>query len=473
MRNTQFSHIFSNWNALPKSRKKRVLWLKNTARTALARSKSMARSVAGRQTVVDGGTVVEVEASSAQPTKEVLNETPPDPVGSPWEVDGRALLFSGPEQDSTAMNCAQSVDHQTRLGEKGSLRLEVDGRATALVRINEPLQNIRRLRGLTGFGVSLFTPDPGAIEDFGLWVFASNGGRYRWSSANAAPARLRAGWNHLRFSPTSMRPPLEHPDWGDVAAVQFYVQTRGSTSFNLGSIWGETRPKASLLFIHDGGYLNFDQSPGYSDLADRDIPVTWAVDCALIGDETHVTRDRLIEVGNENSNSISFHGWDGAISNKYTSGEQARDETLKAQKWIKDLPTKGNTGWKWRTAWMQNRSPHSPATNDLVRANPMWDPNNRPPVGVGMWPLMHPYNYRRQALHHLSKRTLNELFEEAKETHGVLICYTHNVGEGSNNISPELWEQFLDLVDEGVREGWLEGVTFEMLEERDTTRVTP
>ena len=87
-----------------------------------------------------------------------------------------------------------------------------------------------------------------------------------------------------------------------------------------------------------------------------------------------------------------------------------------------------------------------------------------------MWPLVQPYNYRREALHHLSPRDLQELFQNAKETHGVVICYTHNVSKGITHISPERWAQFLELVDQGIESGWLEGVTFETLAARESNQ---
>lgn len=476
LQRTQFRHVLDNWRSLPKSRRKRVVWLKNGIRSAAVSAKSAvsnatsgragAASTTSRPAVtprVGSQTVPsEVDVIAEQETQTI------DLVASPWNGQGIVDLVSVESADeATTFSCDQTIDRTTWLEGGRSWRFSVSEAATAITKFPDPLEGGEALDGATGFGVSVFLPEPENITDLGLWVFASNGGRYRWSTKNAAAPRLHRGWNHLRFDRTWTEVPLENPTWGDISAVQLYVAANADTSFNLGKVWAETRPKASLLFIHDGGYLGFDQSPGYRDLRSRGVPVTWAVDCALIGDSSHVTRDRLIEVGNENGNSISFHGWDGAVSNEYTSAEQAREETSKCQKWVSDLPTSGNTGSRWRAAWMQNRSPFSPATDDMVELNPMWDPVNKPPKGPVVWPLANPHSYRREALHHLSARDLRELFEEAKQTHGVLICYTHNVGDGITNISPELWAEFLALVDEGLEEGWLEGVTFETLTSDD------
>lgn len=389
-----------------------------------------------------------------------------EPVDTPWSGKGVVTLISTQNEFALrAFNCSPARDREVHAGGGRSWRFTIrEGGGTAILRWQRPREDPQRFEGLTGFGVSLFVAEPDKVTDFGLWAFTGNGGRFRWSSENVPSSALRRGWNHLRFSGNWMQAPLEHPVWGEVSALQVYVHANAATTFNLGRVWAETRPKASLLFIHDGGYAGFDQSPGYQDLLDRGIPVTWAVDCALIGDADHVTLDRLIDIGNENDNLISFHGWDGAISNQYTVAGEAREETAKCQQWIRRLPTSGRTGWRWRAAWMQNRSPFSPATDDMVELNPMWDPTREPPRGATMWPLTQPYNYRREALHHLSSRDLRELFQGAKETHGVLICYTHNVGEGITHIPPSLWAEFLELVDEGVSAGWLEGVTFEMLD---------
>lgn len=472
LQRTQVQQILDNWHSLPKSGSARVAWLGNGVRVAGAKAKAaLAGSALGR-----AGAAGKIDLSTGPDATDAKvsdastpSEEPIEQAGTPWSGEGVAeLIDTRDDLRLSLFNCSPTLDRVVTMGDGPSWRFTVpNGGGTAILRWQSPSGTPAVFDGLTGFGVSLFVPEPGKITDFGLWVFTGNGGRFRWSSNNVPAPRLKKGWNHLRFSRNWMQVPLEDPLWGEVAGLQIYVRISSATSFNLGRVWAETRPKASLLFIHDGGYSGFDQSPGYYDLAARGIPVTWSVDCALIGDEEHVTRHRLIEVGNENGNSISFHGWDSSVSGDYTSAEQAREETAKCQEWIKNLPTEGNTGRHWRTAWMQNRSPFSPATDDMVGLNPMWDPTHEPPRGATLWPLTHPYNYRREALHHLSARDLQELFEDAKETHGVLICYTHNVGEGNKHISSERWEQFLSLVDEGVAGEWLEGVTLEILTERD------
>lgn len=472
LRRTQVQHILDNWHSLPKSGHERVAWLWNGARAAGAKAKAASAPPKSDRPQV-GSKVKRSAGSGAHPAPVpqdlTVSRKPIEKVGVPWNGEGVAELIG--VQDDLRLrlfNCSPTLDRGAHLGEGHSWQFTVpDAGGTAILKWEQSSGSATTLNGLTGFGVSLFVPEPDKITDFGLWAFTSNGGRFRWSSENFPAPGLKKGWNHLRFSRNWMQYPLDNPKWGDVDGIQIYVQAVAATSFNLGQVWAETRPKASLVFIHDGGYSGFDQSPGYYDLAARGIPVTWSIDCALIGDEEHVSRDRLIEVGNENGNSISFHGWDSSVSGDYTDAAQAREETAKCQQWIENLPTAGNTGRKWRTAWMQNNSPFSPATNNMVELNPMWDPDHEPPRGATMWPLVQPYNYRREALHHLSPRDLQELFEDAKETHGVLVCYTHNIGEGTKHISPERWEEFLELVDEGLNSGWLEGVTFEALTAHD------
>lgn len=481
VRNTQVAHIVTNWKALPKSRQKRVEWLQAAAGTLVSKGKSVVSSAAkGREAANVAPQAVNLTPQAVEetgpsekvgPQAQVSEEQSAAVIGTPWDAPwdtvghrGTVPLWGeGFTGTVKASNCELGVGEEVHLGSGKSLSVRLTDPGTAVIRVEEPLAAEEHLEGVTGFGMSLYFTEPEAVEDFGLWVFSSNGGRFRWSSSGSSPETLKRGWNDLRFAANATQIPLENPSWGDVEAVQVYVKAAAPTSFSIGAIWAETRPKASLLFIHDGGYTAFDQSPGYKDLLERGVPVTWSIDCELIGDSTHVTRDRLIEVGDENSNSISFHGWSGAISNAYKDGSQAREETRKCQEWIQALPTNGNTGWRWRTAWMQNRSPFSPASDDMVEANPMWDPHNLPPKGATMWPLPHPYNYHRQAIHQLSERTMKEMFAQARKTHGVLVCYTHNVGEGATNIAPERWTQFLHAVDEGVAAGWLEATTFEKL----------
>ncbi len=45
-----------------------------------------------------------------------------------------------------------------------------------------------------------------------------------------------------------------------------------------------------------------------------------------------------------------------------------------------------------------------------------------------------------------------------------MVGYTHMVNvAGATDMTPELWNHFLNLIDNGIAEGWLEGVTFETL----------
>ena len=472
VRRTQIQQVLDNWRSLPKSGEERVAWFNNAVKAAGLKAKATLTSTSSRRlpasNLATSPGTTSVEARNVPETWSSPEE-PFQPVGTPWQGEGVVeLLNTAGSTRVNLFNCSAAIDRGVRLSEAPSWRFTIpETGGTSILKWQEARGDTAKFTGLAGFGMSLSVEEPEKITDFGLWIFTGNGGRFRWSSNNTTPHRLKKGWNHLRFSKNWMQPPLEDPAWGEVEAIQVYVQATSATSFNLGQVWAETRPKASLIFIHDGGYLDFDRSPGYVDLAARGVPVTWSVDCGLIGDTEHVSRDRLIEIGNENDNSISFHGWDSSVSGDYTHAEQAREETAKCQEWIAGLPCAGNTGLRWRTAWMQNRSPFSPATNDMVELNPMWDPACEPPSGPTLWPFTQPYNYRREALHHLSSRDLKELFEEAQQTHGVLVCYTHNVDDGITHISPELWTEFLELVDEGIAAGWLEAVTFETLTARD------
>lgn len=82
--------------------------------------------------------------------------------------------------------------------------------------------------------------------------------------------------------------------------------SNAATEVTIQQVFVQTRPKSSILFIHDSGYTLWDQSPGYFDLRDRNVPVTRSVDTGLMGDANHVTDARLREIVKENRNSIGF-----------------------------------------------------------------------------------------------------------------------------------------------------------------------
>lgn len=280
-------------------------------------------------------------------------------------------------------------------------------------------------------------------------------------------AHLKVGWNYLRMHASRRTVTGSPAPWGNVRRVRFIAATTAATTINIQQVFVEARPKASLLFIHDGGYKLWDRSPGYHDLRDRNVPVTWSVDCGLIGGPAHVTEARLAEVSRENRNSISFHGWDGTDTATMTVGE-TQAHTMRAIKW---LAARGYTGRIWRSAWLRNAATHSAATNPLVLVNAMYGNDNTERIQA--WPFIDRYNVPRYQLHERTDAVMDGIFDELKITRGVLVGYTHRVNNaGGPDITEAQWAHLLSKIDAGVAEGWLECVTLEMLLARSGVQIT-
>lgn len=318
-----------------------------------------------------------------------------------------------------------------------------------------------------GVGLLIFIPDATLITALTIQLYSdsTDSNYYQHNitglrgglAANLKGVAGTGAWNYIRW-PALMRNTVGTPKHGQIDHCRVTVVTNAATTYNIQQLWVEQRPKASMLFIHDGGYSAWDKSPGYWDLRDRNFPVTWSLDCGLIGDENHITDTRARQVGAENGNSMSFHGWDGTSSHDFTATD-AQAHTMKAIKW---LGARGFTGRIWRSAWLQNDCPQASAAEPLVLASPMSGSSNVETLNT--WPFYDRYNVVRIVLHGKNQGQIDQLFTDMKNTHGVCVIYTHRVGSTStSDIVPEMWAYFLNKLDAAIAEGWLEGVTLESL----------
>jgi hypothetical protein len=416
----------------------------------------------------DGRIVDLEEDSGAYVTKDELDATRESVdrltrVNAPGIV---SLIGGQPDETLTVTGCTIAADTTRKLSGAQSWKLTMAGAATATARLPEVTSG-PFTAAISGVGVSIWLEDPAKITAITMQVYTGagisdyytfNGGQLR---GGLAP-HIKAGWNILRWPP-SMGAPFNSPEpWGKVHGVRVVVVTNAATEVNLQQVFAEVRPKASLLFIHDGAYSAFDTSPGYFDLRDRGIPVTWAV---TVGAAGRMTDARIREVAEENNNSVSFHGWDGTSTGSMDAAT-AQAHTMRAIKW---LSVRGFTGRIWRAAWLQNNSPNSPATEPYVLANAMFGATTE---RVHAWPFHDRFNVARWQLHGKTEAELDALFTELQTNRGVVVAYTHRVSEGvPTDITPAMWSYLLSKIDAGVAAGWLEGVTLELLLARSGVQI--
>lgn len=330
--------------------------------------------------------------------------------------------------------------------------------------------------GNTGHQVD-FEPESGAwsfppICAIGAWIYIEDSTKisnlrinfYNDSAKtiiSSYPAEMygfKTGWNLFRWSVDYPNTKLE---FSSIYRIRLTGDTTDATSYTIGHIWAECSEKAQILFIHDGGYRDFYLN-GYPDLKARNIPVTWGLIPNRIntGDVAFLTPLQADILSKENNNSMSFHSWNLDVLNNFNAS-QLRAETMKCLKWLK---RKGYTGGVFRSAFTQNLAPEHAAIRNLVLAYRRV--SNGTTNTLTCYPFPNRYDIDMIRLHQFNSNLqgLTDLFASMKKYRTLMVGYTHMVNvAGNTDMTPELWNHFLDQIDIGIAEGWLEGVTFETL----------
>ena len=303
-------------------------------------------------------------------------------------------------------------------------------------------------------GVAVFIEDVTKVSQIQLNIYSTVALNPVWIRTDGNyPEPLKNGWNYMRFPATEG----DTTGWGSVYRVRVLVITSAATSVTVGRMWAEIKPKAQLVFIEDGGYTSF-LNDAYPDLKSRGIPVTWSIDPLRLGEVTRITEADVKTVSDDgNDNSISFHGFDGAVTSTMTPDEIVAD-TVNSIKW---LSARGYAGRMWRSAWVQNSAPNADAASSLILGGAT--PNGTATMGI--WPPKDRYDIPRVSVHGSDTATIDAFFDSLKLTHGLMVIYTHGIADvpPPTDVSTAQWLYFLSKVDVGISEGWLEFHTFESL----------
>lgn len=341
-----------------------------------------------------------------------------------------------------------------------------------------------KLEGASAIGIYVFIEDPSAIRRIRLSLFSDSEKTNEWDSDfHFSPDfdvnGYKKGWNHFRLSSAFKSFNLNNlTDWGTISHVRIHLAFNKKGSITIGKLVAEISDKAKILFVEDSQYSTFYER-GYPDLKERDIPVTWALRIKSIGGNIgdprgeQMTYEEVMQVAAENNNSMSFHSWgDPKKPTADMTAEELRIETIKCIKW---LSSRGFNGWNWRAAIFQNQAPEREHIRDLVKSYSTGGYTNNHGVGVTQrqfanFPFLNKWDTPRIAItpgaSTGNKEKISELFSALKKTKQVFIVYTHGISELSDSDTPpELWNHFISEIDAGINEGWLEGTTFEMLNE--------
>lgn len=309
-----------------------------------------------------------------------------------------------------------------------------------------------------GVGLRVYLPEPSKVTNVVVEIYQDSGLSVVWSRSllSGYSAPFPSGWVLGRWAAGDSTV----TNWGTIYRIRIIVVMSQPSNVTIGHVWLECPDKARILFIEDGGYKTFLDS-GYPALKRRGIPVTWALDPAILGTGSgaaeRITEANVLSLASDPEDSWSFHGWDGtATATMPLSG--IRVDTIRAIKW---LTARGLwSGRGWRAAWVQNNAPNHAAVSGMLLAYAT--PNGE--SGTTTFPFPNRFNVPRLPLHGVSTTDMDAHFQRLKDTRQVMVCYTHGIHTGGgNDMTPTEWNYFLSKIDTGIREGWLEGTTFEKL----------
>ena len=382
--------------------------------------------------------------------------------------EGNALrtvtLACGADDETVAVtNCTSSVDTTNyKVGDR-AWKMTMAGAVTAQLRWDpvSPDEDPLVHPPASAVGIWVYCPDASKVDYVEVDIYQADDLSIVWTRTSLnAGVTLQNGWNLVRWAATAS----VYSGWGSIYRLRVVVDTNAATDVTIGHVWLECPEKASILFVEDSGYLSF-YTAGYPRMQASRYPVTWAVNPTLLGTNTG-SSTRISEaqfhtaMASANGDSASFHGWDGTATSAMTAA-QIRTDTIKAQKWLsRNGPYAGRF---WRAAWVQNL-----ATNGAAATPYLWAGSSISASSGAFTAFPIPsgtqHDLPRYVLHGRSEADLDTVFTTLETTHGLLNCYTHGVDDaGGIHITTAMWDYFLDKVDTGVDEGWLEVVTMQDL----------
>ena len=316
----------------------------------------------------------------------------------------------------------------------------------------------------------VYVPDATKITDIGLYLYhdaaLTTGQRWLKGFSTNPMQTVVTGWNFIRIEAnfsTAMRDLVNTVDWGTLYRVAISATCNAATDFTIGHMWAEVPQKAKLLLIADRPYKSY-YDIGYPMMKALGVPTTFAIDCTLLGSlpgtiNEAMTEAQVLEVAAENGNSISLHGWDGTATSAMTAAQLLADQ----MKGTRQLQKYGAEGRMWRASWVQQLATNAAAVHPYLlgcatstgRTNPI------------AWPARDMYEIPRATVDRsISTADIDARFAWLQKTHQMEVCFIHRINNDAGDsfgCSVELWDYYVSKVEQGIEEGWLEGVTFEQL----------
>lgn len=311
------------------------------------------------------------------------------------------------------------------------------------------------VNGVSALSLIVYIEDVSKISSVQLQIGTDASG-YNWQRAHSDyPSYvLKNGWNIIRWQADSAL----INNWDTVKRVQVLAIMNSASSVIIGSVVAERWNKAQLIFVEDSGYQAF-WNIGMPDLHSRNIPITWALTPGRLGVGDVITESQIDTLAEDSLNAFSFHSWISKSSSLMTVKE-FRDDAVKCLRWLRKKGLLGR--YPWRAAITQNAASVDQVNtlNDLVESYSSYESR----AGQNCFPFIQPRGFARHMLELKTQSQIQDMFDTAKKTHGILVVYTHGIGTGLQyDVTKENWDYFISCIDTGISEGWLEGTTYDTL----------
>lgn len=310
-------------------------------------------------------------------------------------------------------------------------------------------ENAISLVGVSAFRISVYLEDASLFSQIVLQILGTT-----WSRAFDL-TNTKNGWNV--FEAEANASTIADNEWtAPITRFRIYATGQAGRVMYFDTLQMLRRPKGQIIFVNDSAYKTF-YNIGYPQLKNLNVPVTWALDPVLIGNNTsRITQEDLETLALDGNSEFSFHGYTGNQTSTMT-GAELRDDCVSALRYLQKnglLPKHF-----WRAAFVQNNAPNYMSVVDIVPVLATYNSSNSPT----RFPFPNPYNIPRVPLHAQTAGT-PDIFRRLRLTHCMYVIYTHGIQDtGTYNITPENWDAFVSALQTAINDGYVEGTTYDRL----------
>lgn len=426
-------------------------------------------------TLISGVPAQLIATPSALATVGVINGTPS--ISTEQTVNGRSTI----KIDATHSAGVRYVQWNGGPGINATPTIN----STAINAFREPY----KFQHGNEIGCDIYIVNVTGISDITLVLTLKNGGgttTWTRSASQDSNRSLANGWNKLRFVVNNGGT----TGWGDPTPeiqnirLQFTVVSNNAAGFGsvmyLDRIYMVEPPRASILFVNDmavrwfmdGTDASGNVSGGYPDLLARGLPCVFATQPGFWRDGDVATDDptyqrpkvsEIVHLAAEGS-EISYHSY----ANEQTGGVNAinaNDFLSTNQMALARIRRAGIRMFPWRAAVLQNEATALVNNPSILEGLLYCCATPSGSAGLTIFPLPNRFNLPRTAIHNRSDAELDAVFLRLEQQRGFECHYTHYVANDATTVNTQVprWQHYLELVDEGINEGWLEFVTMEQM----------